>query len=157
MTPTRTYEEIRQLLIEQIEQIAGFRHARHLFTGVNTQGAVIGDRTFDVQVGTSRVISSARSGAEQVEAVFRIRLRHRASLLQGAPATATPGVDRDRVERVLRTTEGQIPDDIRVRWPGTAEPKINVPGFLDTDIQIECGFWRQVTAPPEAAAAGSVS
>jgi len=154
-TPIFWPEQVRRLIVAQMQTLNGFTHARHLFGGVATQGAVIGDRTFDVRTGRSVPEGSDASGAELVISTYRIRLRHRILPLQDANAETRQGDDRRRVEQRIRTGGGQIPDGIEMRWVETGEPVENVKGFWDTDVLVEARHWSPVTEPsPESGAAG---
>ena len=154
MTPRYDYEGVRQLVIAQIQSMTGWRHARHLFTGITTQGAVIGDRTFDVRTGAARPTSGRGSGMERVALQITLRLRHRASLLQGAGGTDPTNTDRQAVRRRMQTRGLSIPTAISVRWLSDAPPQTRVSGFQDIDQLFEMEFWTDLTVPGPGAVAG---
>jgi hypothetical protein len=153
-TPTFDYEDVRRQVIAQIQTLEGWKHARHLFTGISTQGAVIGDRTFDVKAGTATPTTSARGGMERVKLQVIVRMRHRASLLQSAAGVDPSNADRRAVRIRMQTGGLEISSAVDVRWIGDGAPLIRVNGFQDTDQTYELEFWSPIVVPGPNANAG---
>lgn len=147
MANVLTTEDVRLKLIAQVESIlSGWKHARHVFTGVESQGALIGDRSFDIRVGRSVPASSGRGGAERVTTGYVIRLRHTTPPKEGAKIHALRAEDTRNVEVRIRDVGAHIPPDAEVRWISTAPPAAAANGaFMDTDIEIQVDYWSAIT------------
>lgn len=140
-TPTFLDEDVRRLLVEQIETMGGWKHSAHVFDGVETQGAAIGDRTFDVRAGESIPLRSDRAGADYLRTRFTIRIRNKRPPKQTPEDMLRFAKDRHFVKMRVRDRGFAIPTAIMVQWERTGEPTENVKGFLDTDVFILCEFW----------------
>lgn len=146
MAIVQTTEDVRLQLVAQVESIlTGFKHARHVFSGVESQGNAIGDRCFDIRVGRSIPASSGRGGSERVTTGYVIRLRHTLPPKEGAKVHALRATDVRTVEVRIRDTGAKIPADTAVRWISTAPPVSAANGaFTDTDIEIQADYWSSV-------------
>lgn len=146
MATALTTEDMRLKLVAQIESIlTGWKHARHVFSGVESQGAAIGDRCFDVRVGRSVPVSSGRGGSERVRTGYVIRLRHVLPPKEGTKIHALRAEDTRTVEVRIRDTGAQIPADAEVRWISTAPPVAAANGaFTDTDIEVQVDYWSAI-------------
>jgi hypothetical protein len=147
MAATLTTEDVRLQLIAQIEAIlTGWKHARHVFSGVESQGAQIGDRSFDIRVGRSVPASSGRGGAERVRTGYVIRLRHVTPPKEGTKIHAKRAEDTRTVEVRIRDLGAHVAPDAEVRWISTAPPVPAANGaFTDTDIEIQVDYWSAIT------------
>lgn len=147
MASVLTTEDVRLKLIAQVESIlSGWKHARHVFSGVESQGAAIGDRSFDIRVGRSVPASSGRGGAERVTTGYIIRLRHTTPPKEGTKVHALRAEDARTIEVRIRDVGSHVPADAEVRWISTAPPAAAANGaFMDTDIEIQVDYWSAIT------------
>jgi hypothetical protein len=146
-TPTFTDEEVRKLLVAQIQTLECWKHSRHLFDGVKKQGAAIGDRTFDVRVGDRAGTLHDHTGCQWSTTAWTIRMRHRSPPLASADDTPQYMVDREVVPARLLTKGFVCPSSIvgQTQLVKVGTPTENTKGFLDTDVLITITCWIRVT------------
>lgn len=153
MTAAFSVEDVRLQLVAQVQAIPGtmgWKHARHVFSGVESQGNAFGDRSFDVRAGRVVPLNSGRGGAEYCRTAYTVRLRHRLPPKEGPETYALRTKDVRKVEVWLRERGGSINAAVRVQWVATEAPKAAGDGvFLDTDIQITADHWQVIEGGPD--------
>lgn len=140
-------EDVRLMFIEQIKAMPGdfWKAARHSFADREQQGNAFGDHTFGVRLGSSRPLSSARSGMEELQTVIIVRLRFRLKVKDGADARQSWPKETRLVENWLRSRGSKIDSSIRVEWLGSSQP-VEVDGaFIDVDTSFSATYWSAVT------------
>tara|TARA_R110000868_G_scaffold362511_1_gene624654 strand:- start:8861 stop:9334 length:474 start_codon:yes stop_codon:yes gene_type:complete len=155
VTPTYTDEEVRKLLVAQIQTLEGFKHSRHLFDGVKKQGAVIGDRTFDVRVGVRSGTMWDKTGCQWSTTIWTIRMRHRSPPLASAEDTPVYMEDRQTLPQRLLSPGFAMPGSLigQTMLQSIGAPVENTKGFLDTDVTFTITCWIRVTrSAPDMAA-----
>ncbi|MCH9838250.1 hypothetical protein K0U83_21485 [bacterium] len=151
MTPTFTAEEVRLQLLAHIQEIPGigWKPSRHAFTDRELQGNVLGDRTFGIRIGASAPKDSQRRGAERVQTVYTVRLRHRIPVKDGQDARQQYAMDVRTVENWVRTPGVKMDGSIQMEWTGTPEAREVDGAFIDTDVIFRAVYWGRVTGGPD--------
>ncbi len=149
-TPSYRIDDVRVLLVAQTETLAGFKHARIFWGGVQQQGAQIGDRTFDIKWGESTPLTSQRSSL-RVQTAFTLRLRHRMNPKDSSETLKLASEDPVIVKTRLLERGRSLPDAIERIWVKTGAPISSPKGeWIDTDISLLCRYWEWQSGPPDA-------
>ena len=151
MTPTFTAEDVRQQFLDHIQTIPGvsWKPARHAFTDREMQGNILGDRTFGIRIGASAPFDSQRRGAERVQTVYTVRLRHKLPSKDGQDAAQKYAMDVRTVENWMRTPGVKLDGSIQVEWVNTPEAREVDGAFIDTDVIFRAVYWGRVTGGPD--------
>ncbi len=152
MTPTYTADDVRRLLLKQIETLNAFKAARLFWGGVSQQGAQIGDRTFDVREGASTPTGMMLAAtAEEVRTEYVIRLAHPIKPKQDPNEAQLRSRDVREVANRVREQNMKIPAGMMVFWLSSDAPALDAGGtFVYSDIKIAVQYWSWVSGPPDA-------